>query len=426
MRFTVIATAVLLLTRAEVSSAQAARPGTTDTSHSHREYSLATLLAHASRQAPELMVAKAELGRWRAEERAASVLFPRDPSLQGSLGRRETSLGAGWDYSAGIAQEIEIAGQRAMRRRAAGDGLRVGYAELARARWHLHNRIRAAFYAALLAKERARAAQRFIRFAENVVAVARRRREAGEVAQVPVRLAEVELANAQQDAIAAAAAFRINRLALAELVGWSGEPPTPAGSLPAARPVSRPAELVALARASDVTLRVHGARKRWARSRVAAAKREGWPNPELGFAYEREARAGTEAAADIWQARLSVPLPLWSANLPERARARAELEVVHAEQASRVRSLPARVLRSVAAVNASAARVALFARQIVPNLEKTLGSLERAFEMGEITITDVLIARERFLRSQSAMLDAYADYFRAKAELDLDVGREAY
>jgi outer membrane protein TolC len=68
--------------------------------------------------------------------------------------------------------------------------------------------------------------------------------------------------------------------------------------------------------------------------------------------------------------------------------------------------------------------VRLYTAKILPGFEKSLQLVEKAFDLGEIDATQVLVARERFLRSQRTALDAYEEYFRARGALDEAVGTE--
>lgn len=385
---------------------------------------LGRLLGWAERHAPDLAIARAGLSRGRAEIEAAAPLFPSDPVLAGSIGRRQNDAGAGTDYEVGLEQELEIFGERAARRRAGQASMDLARAGVAQVRWRVHREIHDAFHDALVARARRRSAERFVQFADRFLQVAERRLAAGETSPLPVRLAESEVAEARQARIAAEQSERAALLALQLAAGWpaerglavAGDLGTPTNAPPLAR-------LVALARAQDPVLRARAAQVRRAIALLAAANRDPWPNPRLGVAYARESEPGG-APATIWRGTLSVPIPVWQANRPERARARAELDVAQAELAARQRTLAARVQRAAMAVDASAARVRLYTTKILPGFEKSLEMVGTAFDLGEIDATEVLVARERFLRSQRTALDAYEEYFRARGALEEAVGTE--
>jgi cobalt-zinc-cadmium efflux system outer membrane protein len=385
---------------------------------------LSQILRWADRNAPELAVARAGLSRGRAELSGSSPIFPSDPVLGGSVGRRSTAAGTGVDWEVTLEQELEIFGERAARRSAARATIELGRAGVEHVRWRIHREIHDAFHDALVARARVRTAERFVQFAERFLQVAERRFAAGETSPLPLRLAESELAEAQQAKIAAAQGERSSVLALKLAAGWPVERTlVPAGDL--GKPEDAPplTRLVALARTRDPVLLERAAAVRRARAELTAQSREPWPNPRLGVAYTRESEPGGSAAT-IWRGTVSVPIPLWQANGRERARARAELDVAIAEHGARRRTIEARVRRAAGAVNASASRVRLYSTKILPGFEQSLALVEKAFELGEIEATEVLVARERFLRSQRTALDAYEEYFRARGALEEAVGTE--
>ncbi|MFW5921052.1 MAG: TolC family protein, partial [Polyangiales bacterium] len=119
---------------------------------------------------------------------------------------------------------------------------------------------------------------------------------------------------------------------------------------------------------------------------------------------------------------LQIPFPLWRQNTTERARADAQLGIARAEQDEVRFRLRARLARAASEVDAAAERVEVYGQQVLPELESNLEMLRRGFELGEFSILDVSVARERFLRIQMEAFDAYADYFDAVAELEAEVG----
>ncbi|MBI3206463.1 MAG: TolC family protein [Myxococcales bacterium] len=414
------AIALAILLRAPPTIAQSAplRPP------SSSRASLAEILRWADKNAPELAIARAGLSRGRAEIAAAEPLFPSDPTLGASFGRRTTGAGSGIDYEVSVEQEIEVFGERAARRRAARATMDLAGASVEQSRWRVRREVHGSFHDALVARAKVRSADRFVKFAEHFVQVAERKLAAGETSPLPVPLAESDLAEARQARIAAAQAERAAVLELKQVSGWPAERDLqPAGELGVPRDAPSVARLVQLARSQDPLLRARTAVVDRARAVLAAARREPWPNPRLGLAYARESEPGGSAAT-LWRGTVTVPIPVWQANRTERLRAQGELDVALAELGAHRRTIELRVRKAADAVNASAARVRVYTQKVLPGLEKNLSLVEKAFELGEIDATEVLVARERFLRSERTALDAREEYFRARGALDEAVGTE--
>ena len=406
------------------ASATRAAPAEDPSTASGIRVSLQQLLAHALEHSPELGVAQARVSRAKAEVEAQGIALPSDPVVSGGMALRRKQGRSGIDYQVGLSQEIDLAGKRATRVRAAKAGAVTEERQQEATRWRIHQTVHALYHRAVVAKERVRAASRFVEFGARVLEVARQRLRAGEISELPVRLAETEAAHARQALLDARSRYRAVQLELAQVSGFSTERlPEPVGGLDAPQKAPPLARLVEAARRDDPALRAARARTRAARLRVAAAERAAWPNPIVGVHYERESDPGGPPSHVIG-GMLTLPIPLFKGNTPEKLRAKAALDQARAETGRTDAVIAAEVARAAQAVDSGAERVRVFGTEIVPTSENNLALVERAFELGEIDITQVLVARERFLRAQDAALDAYEGYYAALANLEAVLGSE--
>jgi cobalt-zinc-cadmium efflux system outer membrane protein len=381
-------------------------------------------MAFALEHSPDLGVATVRVSRAQAEIEAQRPIFPSDPVLSGGLGLRRSQGRSGVDYQVGLSQEIDLAGKRATRIRVAKAGLVAQNSRLDLARWRVHQMVHALYHRAVVERERVRAATRFTEFGTRVMQVAQQRFQAGETSELPARLAETEVAEAKQALVAARSRYRAVQLQLAQASGWPiGNLPEPLEGLDEPEKTPPVPRLVALAKQADPELRAARAKNEVARLEVAAAERGAWPNPVVGVHYERESEPGGPPSHVIG-GTLSFAVPLWRGSEPEQLRARAALDQARAEAKRTETVIETEVARAAQAVDSSAERVQLFGKEIVPTSGKNLSLIERAFELGEIDMTQVLVARERFLRTQEAALRAYEDYYDALANLEAALGAE--
>jgi cobalt-zinc-cadmium efflux system outer membrane protein len=262
-----------------------------------------------------------------------------------------------------------------------------------------------------------------VTFAEEMLRITRRRLSAGEVSAIDVRLAESDAAQARQAKILAEQDLRQARLLLCEVTGWPIEsPPIPRGALEAVRAVPSLRQVLALATDRHPELRARQAAVAEAHARVDLADREAWPSPVFGASVQREAHG--PAPNYIVLGTLGIPLPFWQRHQAERARARADEDVAQTEQSAAATILRARIARAHSELEAAAERIRLFTSTVTPSLEDSLSLLRRGFDAGEIPLVNVAVARERFLQTQRDALGAYADYYRALAELEAAVGAD--
>lgn len=389
--------------------------------------SLHGILAYADRHALLLGVARAQEQLGEAEMTAAAVLLPENPELELRVGPKIGSTGQGIEMEVSLAQAIEIAGQRGLRIDAAGSERDVARLRLEDARWQVHRLVHEAFHNALLARERAAAAARVLEFATRLDQITMRQLDAGEVSQVQVRLAKGELAQARQARVAADGVAHLTRLRLAEVSGWPTDtPPEVSGHLDEPRRAPELAELMTKAQQNNPQLAVRKSAATAARARATLAAREAWPSPSLGVAYAHERDPGGAPGLHIGMVTLGLPLPLWNRNQGERARANARATVAQAQHEAASALVAAQIVETRAAVDVAAQRIEAFGSEIIPAFEGNLSLLERAFELGEIDLLQVMVGRGRFLEIERDALAAYDDYFAAIAELEALLGVEVW
>jgi cobalt-zinc-cadmium efflux system outer membrane protein len=392
----------------------------------NQEVTLDAILEFADARSPVLTVARSTRSRAEAARVAASPLLPANPQLNVGAGPRIGVDGTGVDFEAGISQRFEIAGERGLRREAADRFSELTDAEVEQIRWVVHCDVHATFHEVLVARERERLAAQVLVFQEELFHVVERQVAAGETAPLTLRLAQAEVAQARQAAVATAQGHLAARLRLARLSGWpAATPPEPIGVLDVPRDPPPFEELVASARKGIPLLRARAAVKE-AEARAVLADREIWPQPTLGLQYQREGTKGPEGPSDILLGTLSFPIPSFQTNQGDRARTRSDLGIAKAELDAADALLSGVVAQARSEMVSAAQRVLSYGTEVLPRFEENLTLLRRTFELGDIDLLALLVGRERFLRIQSDALDAHRDYFVALAALERAVGADLW
>lgn len=392
---------------------------------------LDTILKHAEENAMPVLSARTRLELGDAAVIGAKQLLPDNPQLYMGMGVRvNNAVGAPtFEVQATLQQPIEIGRERSLRLKAGRNYREYLDKELAQVRWNTHAQVHYAYNTALIAKERARTAARTLGFAERLLDIASRRQQAGEISRLRVRVAEGELARARQAKLASDLNFRLACVHLAEMAGWPpGQLIAPAGELGDPIKVRDPEDLIANVQKEHPALKAREAAVDLGEARVKSAKRDRLPEPWIGVYFGREREpspTGNLPASKIGLVMLTIPLPLWKRNQLARAQTKAELSVASTELEILRYTLALNARRAVDAINTAAERVQTYSREVVPRFEENLTLLQRAFELGEVDIIEVFVARENFLRIQTEALDAYSTYFDAMYTLETIVGREA-
>lgn len=389
--------------------------------------SLGAILAHADEHAPRMLVARAHLERGQAAVDGASVVLQKNTIAGATAGPRFVEGAHGVDFQVWLRQPIEIAGERKQRRKAAAKFQEWTTKELEETRWLVHREVHAAFHTALVARERWEVVTKLLVSTEELLSVAERRLRAGDISPLAVRLAEGEMAQARQTALTAERGYRTAQLELAELAGWPPDPlPEPMGELDEPRRAPPVQDLVRLALEQHPGIAARATAVEEAQALVQLEDREAWPEPSIGAVYTRESDPNVRIYEHVVQGVFTLPIPFTQRNQQGRARARAELAVRQAEQQAFRQALQARLARAAIAVDADANRIAAYGTEILPAFEGNLTLLRRAFELGEVDLLQVLVARERLLRIQQDALTAHQDYYRDVAALEAEVGMEVW
>jgi cobalt-zinc-cadmium efflux system outer membrane protein len=385
---------------------------------------LEALLAYADEHAPALVVARSRSAVAGAVLAEASPLLPDNPQLQVQAGPHVDLTGAtDVDVSVTLTQRVAISGSRGASMAAADRFRELTEAEIEEVRWNVHCGVHAGYHAALVARERARLAAQAQAFQDGVLQIVKRQIAAGQSSPMSERLAEAEVAQARQQALAAEQAYLAARLDLAELSGWpAARPPVPEGALDAPHDVPPLETLIAKAREHLPVFKTYDAAVREAEARTDAEERRAWPEPTIGVQLFHEGGVAAPPPAYGVQGIVSVPLPIWQRNQGGVARARADASVAAAQKTSGESVLAAQIARNRSAVVSAAARVQSYGTDLLPRFDENLKLVRRAFDLGEVDLLEVSVARDRFFRIQLDALGAHADYFAALAALERSVG----
>lgn len=392
---------------------------------SHSPVSLADVLSHAETYAPLLATAEARVDVAKAGVAAEAPWFPANPELGVGLGPRSNSGNTGLEFEFSLTQELEIAGEQGLRRRAARADERVAQLSREAVRWDLHVEIHRLFNQLLLMDERRRQAERFVDFSESLQEIAAGQVKAGEDAPLTLLVAEADVAQTKSVLLRVRQQEAITNTRLKGLIGWPQNRPLRVhGVLPPTREAPTTSDLLRLMAEHHPSLQVRREAVAASRARLSSEQRQAWPNPTIGAIYAREAGLGGQANNDILLFNLSVPLPLWQRNQGGIARAKADQDVAFSQQAELRNRLETRLQMTATALDSAAAQVAMYEESVIPRLEQNLSSLQKAYELGEVGLLQVSQTRERLLDGIRRYLEARIEYFGARAALEGFVGTE--
>lgn len=378
--------------------------------------SLDELIGVARKHSPDWMAATARVALGDAAIEGASELQPYNPEIGGTLGLRinDTEVSK---VEVMISQRVDIFGQRGLRIDAARLQKKSLLAAQKRTAWQVAQRVIRDYNSARIGQERLEVEREILAFTQQLFDIAKRRFEAGDEPRASLVVARAELARARQELVAGWVGYRDTLHTLAEHIGWQDDTlPQPTGALKTNAPLPDNARLLEQAFAQDLELRRLNAQLDAARAERAAADRATWPDPRIGIGYERET-GDSMPAANILNFAIGVPIPLWNLNKGEIAHAQAKANIAQQALQNRRRSLKNKVVKRAERVRGTQKQVELFEQDVLPALTAQLDMLQTGFELGNISILDVMNARDRLLAVQRQSLDVMEQYLIADSQL---------
>ena len=261
-------------------------------------------------------------------------------------------------------------------------------------------------------------AQQDLDLARNILRQADIRFEAGDVPQLDVMRASVEVGRATNRLTAAKNDLSVAKTTLNALLARPLQTPfTIADSL-----VYQPFEtdldqLTAAALKQRPDLAGTELQLKALQSQQAAATAAYWPDLNVGLG--RQQRHGVHEE-NSWQVRFGLELPLWafSRQRGERAETKAEVAKVAAERDAVRYQVLLETEQAYLALKTAEEQVALFQGQILPEAERAFEVAGLSYDEGKLTYLELLEAQRTYIETQIEYAQALFEYRAATAALE--------
>lgn len=371
---------------------------------------------------------RAKQAQWAAAEGVqtdANALQFNNPQLSTDLTRRSVpQAGQGserrQEWSAGLSQTLEIAGQRGYRREAADAALAALRAEIADARRTARALAAERFYRVLALQQRVLLEGQALKLFEGTATAIQKRRAAGEDTKLDANIAAVEAERARnQQAIA-------QEQLLAARSELSAAIQLPPGSLPEVDGelimTPRRFSLADLLAAVDAQPRLRALveRENSATSRLKLEQASTYPDVTVGVNIGREG-PGT-ARERLTTLTLSVPLPLFKRNATGIGQARSELSQVQIERQTTLRDARANVNALWLKLDSLEARVRRLQESMLPALADNQQLSVKSQQAGQIGLLELIVVNRQALDARRDLNDAISEYQATRLDLELAAG----
>jgi len=361
-----------------------------------------------------------EAARGRLEQ---AGLWP-NPRLVLSNETGEPFNNAGeYTRSLGISQDFPIAGRIGRARDVARVDVARALAEVNEAERRLLGEVATSFYGVVTLDQQIGLRDRLIAIDESLVSTTRARQRAGEVSELDVNTAELELQQLRQERTVLSGE---RTAALAKLAALMGLPPGATPMLDSTPPPIAPLPSLnrliaqALSERPDLHLLVLSADR--AQAERALARSSAWEDWNLSFGVQQDKRvivgAPPQPADKALMLSLSIPLPLFNRNQGAIAAATANEESAREQLAALRLRIENRLTGKYAQVTRLLGALDAYTRNTLPLSRRNAQLARNAYRQGQVSIVEVVQAERQENELNTAYTDALGQYLGALAALN--------
>jgi cobalt-zinc-cadmium efflux system outer membrane protein len=326
------------------------------------------------------------------------------------------------NWSASVSQELEIAGQRGLRREAAAEEITAQERRAVAIERDVAAEALEAYFDAVAASEVDRLAARLETTGRNMAVATRARADSGVASPLEADVAESTALSLARALLAADRDLQATRIRLSTMLGRD----------PATTLVGVDGELVPLFGADVVARTAAGraaeqpevqsleAERRSFEARASALRRSRIPNPTLQVFAQNDGFDERVYGAGI-SLPIPLPYPLGRTNKGEIAEAEARAARATTESERRARDIRQRVAVAAKTYESRRLEVAAFTSDRVARAERALADIATEIGAGRLAVRDALVGQQALIE----LLRGYIDARRALCIASVELARAA-
>jgi len=372
---------------------------------------------------PDVLAVRQEVEVARGRTVKALLLNRFNPSVRGRVwNRNNPGTGNETDSQVFLSQEVEIAGQRGLRREEATRNVTRIEAQINDRERLITAQVKRTFYQALTLKKRLELRKEIEKLNRRIRDASQARFKAGVAPIMESNLAEIRYGQSRKETLTTQAAFQAALLDLHRLLGWEPE---------------RSFELAGHLRNSPKSFPLSDLLRRAQRQRpdLLAAKREVAqvkaameltrrlivPNPTFQGFYNTETE-GPGGASKIVGGGISIPLPLFDRKQGELVTQGGELNRSRYQVVAVTRNIEREVETAFHAYEAARQSVEVFEAEVLDRIEANFRFIEIAYREGKIGLLQLIVVQDDLMNAQLSYVDSLGQFRTAEANLGQAVG----
>ncbi|HET7539788.1 MAG TPA: TolC family protein [Polyangiaceae bacterium] len=367
---------------------------------------------------------EASLRSLSGRRRAAGVILPSNPVLALSGARRSAENGGqrASNWSAELSQELEIAGQRGARSRAAEAELAAQKQRIILSKRDSATAAWTFYFEAIAAKHEQELAERLLEASQRMNAVARGKAQQGLIAAVDADVVEAATLRVLQAKLSATRRWAIATAELSALLGRDSARPVTVveGELSPLLGADVPATSAASEERPETRMLV--SEQQALSARADTLKRARIPNPTLSVFAQND---GFDE--HVYGFGIAIPIPLPSPVGRTNAGEITELEAlgqrVQVEREQLARTFGLEAATAAAEIRAHRDAVVALTPEMLERAERSLADLSEAINTGKLPVRDALIAQQALIDLLQTNLSERLELCLASVRLARALGR---
>lgn len=372
---------------------------------------------------PDLLAARQELEMARGRKVNAFLFNRFNPNIGGRVwNRNNPGAGNEIDSEVMLQQEVEVAGQRGLRREEADRNMSRVAAQIQNRERLIIGQVKRAFFQALTLKKALNLREEIETLNRRIRDASQARFKAGVIPIMEYNLAEIRYGQARKETFAAEASFQNSLVDLRRLLGWEPDHSIKLnGQLRASPKALSLPDL--LQRAQIQRPDLMAAKREVARAKAAMdlTRRLIVPNPTLQGIYWTETE-GPQGASKLVGGGISIPLPVFDRKQGELVTQGGELNQGRHQIVAVTRNIEQEVRTTFQAYQAARQSVEVFEADVLERIDENFQFIEIAYREGKIGLLQLIVVQDDLINAQLSYVDSLNQYREAEVNLEQAVG----
>lgn len=372
---------------------------------------------------PELLAARQELEVARGGEVKARLFNRFNPNVNGQVwNRNNPGSGNVTDSQVLLSQEVEVAGQRGLRREAATRKVTQVKAQVKDRERLITGQVMRAFFKALTLQKRLGLRKEIEKLNLRIRDASEARFKAGVTPIMESNLAEIRYGQSRKETFMAEALFQNALLDLRRLLGWEPDRSIElSGQLrnsPKAVPLP---DLLQRAQAQRPDLMAVKREVARVEAAMDLTRRLIVPNPTFQGFYQTETE-GPEGASKMLGGGISIPFPLFDRKQGELVTQGGELNRGRHQVVAVTRNIEREVETAFQAYQAALQSVEVFEAEVLDRIDENFRFIEIAYREGKIGLLQLIVVQDDLITAQLSYVDSLGQFRAAETNLAQAVG----